>query len=188
MSTSTAPTPDVEFAIAAEPQPAAAPQPIDRAAATQHFFRHFGEMFVAMMAGMFGLAAVDGLILSAAGTSIPHVRNAAPEVVGIVMALNMTVGMTLWMRHRRHSWAMCAEMAAAMIVPAILAIVLYWCAVIHGHSIAAVQMAVMVPAMIAVMLLRRTAYSRSPSRNVRRRQSSTAPDPPPASFDRAHCQ
>jgi len=159
MSTSTTPTRDVEFSVAAEQQPAAALQPSDRAADTRHFFRHFGEMFVAMMVGMWGLGALDGGILSAAGTSVAHVRNVAPELVGIVMALNMAIGMTLWMRYRRHSWAMCAEMAAAMVIPAILAIVLFWCAVIHGHSIAAMEMALMVPAMIAVMLLRRTEYS-----------------------------
>ena len=42
------------------------------------------------------------------------------------MALNMTVGMTLWMRHRRHTWAMCAEMAGAMFAPAVAAVVLFW--------------------------------------------------------------
>jgi hypothetical protein len=129
------------------------------AAGTSHFLRHFGEMFIAMMVGMCGLAVLDGLILSAAGTSVTHVRNSAPEVVALVMALNMTVGMTLWMRYRKHSWAMCAEMAGAMFVPAALAIVLFWCAVIHSHSVTAVEMAAMVPAMIAVMLLRRIEYS-----------------------------
>ena len=129
------------------------------ATGTSHFLRHFGEMFVAMMVGMCGLGALDGLILSVAGTSVAHVRNSAPEVVGLVMALNMTVGMTLWMRYRKHSWAMCAEMAAAMFVPAVIAIVLFWCAVIHSHSVTGVEMAAMVPAMIAVMLLRRTEYS-----------------------------
>jgi hypothetical protein len=129
------------------------------AAGTSHFLRHFGEMFVAMMVGMCALGALDGLILSVAGTSVAHVRNSAPEVVALVMALNMTVGMTLWMRYRRHSWPMCAEMAGAMFVPAVIAIVLFWCAVIHIHSVTAVEMAAMVPAMIVVMLLRRTAYS-----------------------------
>jgi hypothetical protein len=50
------------------------------------------------------------------------------------MAFNMTAGMTLWMRRRRHSWAMCAEMAGAMFVPAIAAIVLYWSGLIDGRD------------------------------------------------------
>ncbi len=166
MASSTA-SHDVELAVAREAQPAAVSQPGDRTAGTRHFLRHFGEMFLAMMVGMCGLAAVDAVILSAAGTSVAHVRSSAPEVVGIVMALNMTVGMTLWMRYRRHSWAMCGEMAAAMFVPAILAIVLFWCAVIHSHSIAAVEMGAMVPAMVAVMLLRRTEYSRPVHKHAR---------------------
>jgi hypothetical protein len=128
-------------------------------AGARHFFRHFGEMFLAMLVGMWVLAAVDAAIFAAAGTSIPDVKDSAPEVWGLLMALNMIVGMTVWMRHRRHSWAMCAEMAGAMFAPAVLAIVLFWCAVIHGDSVGRVEMMAMLPAMIAVMLLRRTEYS-----------------------------
>lgn len=43
---------------------------------------------------------------------------------------------------------------------AVAAIVLFWCAVIHRASILAVEHAAMLPAMIAVMLLRRGEYSR----------------------------
>ena len=129
-------------------------------AGTRHFLRHFGEMALAMMVGMWVLAAVDAAILFAAGTTVSEVKGSAPEVVGLVLALNMTVGMTVWMRHRRHSWNMCFEMAGAMVVPALAAIVLFWCGVIHGTSITAVAMAAMWPAMIGVMLFRRTEYSR----------------------------
>jgi hypothetical protein len=112
-----------------------------------------------MMVGMMVLVGLDAATFAAAGTSIPDVKGAAPEVWGMPMALNMTVGMTVWMRYRGHSWAMCTEMAGAMFVPAAAAIVLFWCAVIHGEAIGGVTMAGMVPAMIAVMLLRRTEYS-----------------------------
>ena len=128
-------------------------------AGARHFFRHFGEMFLAMMVGMWALAALDAAIFAAAGTSIPAVKDSVPEIWGLLMALNMTVGMTLWMRHRRHTWAMCAEMAGAMFAPAIVAIVLFWCAVIDGTAIGPVTMAAMAPAMLAVMLLRRTEYA-----------------------------
>lgn len=128
-------------------------------AGARHFFRHFGEMFLAMLVGMWVGAVVDGAIFAVAGTSIPGVKDSAPDVWGLLMALNMIVGMTVWMRHRRHSWAMCAEMAGAMFAPAVVAIVLFWCAVIHGDSVPRVEMTAMLPAMIAVMLLRRTEYS-----------------------------
>jgi hypothetical protein len=143
------------LALAAEPQRSAAGHGGASVAGARHFLPHFGEMFLAMWA----LAALDAAVFAAAGTSIPDVKDSAPELWGLLMAVNMTVGMTLWMRHRRHSWAMCAEMAGAMFAPAILAIVLFWCAVIHGTSIGPVEMAAMLPAMIAVMLLRRTEYS-----------------------------
>jgi hypothetical protein len=150
---------DKLLTLTAEPQRGAAIHGAASVAGARHFFRHFGEMFLAMMVGMMALAALDAAIFAAAGTSIPDVKDAAPEVWGLLMALNMTIGMTVWMRHRRHSWAMCAEMAGAMFVPAVAAIVLFWCAVIHGGAIGGVGMAGMVPAMIAVMLLRRTEYS-----------------------------
>ena len=130
-----------------------------RAAGARHFFRHFGEMFLAMLVGMWVGAAINAVIFAVAETSIPDVKDSAPEAWGLLMALNMIVGMTVWMRHRRHSWAMCTEMAGAMLVPAVLAIVLFWCAVIHGDSVGRVEMAAMLPAMIAVMLWRRTEYS-----------------------------
>jgi hypothetical protein len=128
-------------------------------AGARHFFRHFGEMFLAMLVGMWVGAAMGAAIFAVVGTSIPDVKDSAPEVWGLLMALNMIVGMTGWMRHRRHSWAMCAEMAGAMLVSAVVAIALFWCAVIHGDSVGRVEMAAMLPAMIAVMLLRRTEYS-----------------------------
>ena len=151
--------PDELLTLTAAPQRGATGYRGANVAGARHFVRHFGEMFLAMMVGMMVLAGVDAAIFAAAGTSIPDVKDSAPEVWGLLMALNMIVGMTVWMRHRRHSWAMCAEMAGAMFVPAVVAIVLFWCAVIHGKAIGGVEMAAMLPAMVAVMLLRRTEYS-----------------------------
>jgi len=151
--------PDKLLTLTTGPRRGAAGHGDSSVAGARHFCRHFGEMFLAMMVGMMALAGVDAAIFAAAGTSIPDVKDSAPEVWGLLMALNMTVGMTVWMPHRRHSWAMCAEMAGAMFVPAAAAIVLFWCAVIHSSAIEGVEMAAMLPAMIAVMLLRRTEYS-----------------------------
>jgi hypothetical protein len=164
-SISSPPTPrgrleqDALLTLTAEPWRGAAGHNGASVAGTRHFFRHFGEMFLAMMVGMMALAGLDAAAFAAGGTSIPDVKDSAPEAWGLLMAVNMTVGMTVWMRHRRHSWAMCAEMAGAMFIPAVAAIVLFWCAVIHGTAIGGVTMAGMVPAMIAVMLLRLSEYS-----------------------------
>jgi len=152
--TATGPLEDMPRLPTAEPQGGEA-----GLAGARHFLRHFGEMFVAMMVGMMVLGGLDGAILSAAGTSVRDVRDSVPEAFALVMALNMTVGMTLWMRYRRHSRAMCAEMAGAMFLPAIAALVLFWCALIHTRAVGGVEMAAMVPAMLAVMLFRRSEYS-----------------------------
>ena len=145
--------------LAVRVQDRAAGQLTANHAGARHFSRHFVEMFLAMMVGMMALGGLDSGILSAFGTSVRHVRDSAPEVFALVMALNMTVGMTVWMRYRRHSWAMCGEMAGAMFLPAILALVLFWCSVIHTRAVGGVSMAAMVPAMLAVMLFRRAEYS-----------------------------
>ena len=126
----------------------------------RHFLRHLGEMLLAMVAGMMVLGALDRGILAAAGTSASHVRDTAPELVALVMAFNMSAGMTVWMRHRGHSWAPVAEMAGAMFVPALGAIVLFWVGIIQSGGILVLEHAAMIPAMIAVMLVRRTEYAR----------------------------
>jgi hypothetical protein len=146
-----------------------------RVAGTRDFLRHLIEMVLAMIAGMMVLGALESAILSVAGTSVSHVENSAPEAVALVMALNMTAGMTLWMRHRGHSRVMCAEMACAMVIPAIAAIVLFWCGVIHsGPSLLSVEHAAMIPAMIAIMLVRRREYSEPVVAASRRNSVGTA--------------
>ena len=126
---------------------------------TLHFLRHFGEMVLAMVAGMAILGMLGRAILAAAGSNAEELQDSAPEVVALVMAFNMTVGMTVWMRHRGHAWPRVAEMAGAMFVPSVAAIVLFWCAVIHSDAILALQHVAMLPAMLAVMLLHRSEYS-----------------------------
>jgi hypothetical protein len=158
MSTSTT-TREISLSGTEEPQPVVVPERGATTPGARHFFRHFGEMFIAMMIGMMALGMVDRAALSGVGTSVRHVRDSAPEVFALVMALNMTIGMTVWMRYRGHSWAMCAEMALAMFAPAILAIVFFRTGVVDGQGAGGVLMGAMVPAMLAVMLLRRAEYS-----------------------------
>jgi hypothetical protein len=126
----------------------------------RHFFRHLGEMLLAMVAGMMVLGALDRGLLAAAGTSASHVRDTAPEFVAVVMAFNMSAGMAVWMRHRGHAWVRIAEMAGAMLVPALAAIALLSGGVIQSGGILVVEHAAMIPAMIAVMLVHRGEYSR----------------------------
>ena len=118
--------------------------------ANLRFAGHYLEMVVAMLVGMFALGplwsfAVPGLLESVA-------------VEAMVMAIDMTVAMALWMLVRRHSPRMIAEMSVAMVAPFGLALVPYWLGAISGHTVMMAGHVLMFPAMLAAMLLRHRAY------------------------------
>ena len=118
---------------------------------TGHFVRHYLEMVVAMLLGM----AAMGLV-QAAGLDLGD--DTAVELVE--MAVWMTVPMVAWMRHRGHRWRVCNEMAAAMVVPTLGALVLHWTgAVDDGDALIMLEHTVMFPAMLVPMLLRRDEYT-----------------------------
>ncbi|MFC3502239.1 hypothetical protein ACFOOK_14875 [Micromonospora krabiensis] len=130
------------------PAPPSAPP----AGGVRHLLRHLAEMALAMVAGMLLLAPLWRIAGAPLGLTAVLAR---PDVAALVMATNMTVGMTVWMRHRRHSRAACAEMAAAMYVPFLLLLVPYragWLAadtlMLGGHLL-------MVPAMVLVAVRHR---------------------------------
>ena len=71
----------------------------------RHFVRHFLEMVVAMIVGMAVLGAMFRLVLlPLLGFSYAEVAELT-ELRALVMATNMVIGMSLWMRHRGHGWA-----------------------------------------------------------------------------------
>jgi hypothetical protein len=76
-----------------------------------------------------------------------------------VMAVNMTVPMVWWMHYRGHPVQRSMEMAASMLVPTAVVIVLYWLAAIPSSDVMMVQHVVMIPAMVGVMLWRYEHYS-----------------------------
>ncbi|MFD0788417.1 hypothetical protein ACFQZ8_31270, partial [Micromonospora azadirachtae] len=100
-----------------------------RAGGFAHLLRHLGEMVLAMIAGMLLLDPVWSLVVDPLGLTTALDR---PDVAALVMATNMTIGMTVWMRHRRHSAAACAEMAAAMYVPFLVLLAPYWAGLLGG--------------------------------------------------------
>jgi hypothetical protein len=124
---------------------------------TLHFIRHYVEMLVAMFLGML----VVGAALGAFGADTGDWRREAPELLLLGMALSMTVPMVAWMRHRGHGWTPAWEMAAAMFVPSIAAIVLRWGGAVEDTGTQlAIQHVAMFPAMLGVMLLRLEEYTR----------------------------
>jgi hypothetical protein len=125
-------------------------------ASWHNFIRHFLEMLVAMMAGMAILGGLLSLSFALAGHANP-VHYAGLRA--LVMTVNMTIGMSLWMRHRHHAWTSIGEMAGAMFLPFILLIGPYGAGLLSGGVLLATMHILMLPCMLAVMLYRREEYA-----------------------------
>lgn len=119
------------------------------------FVRHFMEMVVAMFAGM----VVLGLAVKPLTGQFELFQRMDLSV--LVMATNMTIGMSLWMRYRGHGWAGIAEMGAAMYLPFMVLLVPYWAGLLPGGMLMIGGHVLMLPAMAGVMWLRRDEYTRS---------------------------
>ena len=124
------------------------------------FARHFGEMVLAMLLGMVVLGGLAELLFAAFGSGLSGQSGGAQVML---MGLNMTVPMVIWMSYRGHGRARNAEMAMSMIVPSVAAAVLAWAGVLESAAALGVQHAVMIPAMLAVMLWRYDEYSHAHS-------------------------
>ena len=121
----------------------------------KRFLLHFGEMLLAMLAGMLVLGGVAEFAFFAAGASL---SDASGAVRVTVMGFNMTAGMVAWMAYRRHEPARTAEMATAMVAPTLLAAALAASGALEAEGALALQHALMIPAMLAAMLWRCEHY------------------------------
>jgi hypothetical protein len=117
------------------------------------FTWHYVEMILAMFAGMILL----GLLLSAAGLGFSHEQDL--ELAYLLMALDMSVGMAVWMRYRGHGWASTLEMCGAMFAPALPLFPLLWLDVVDGASLMLLAHVAMFPLMLVAMLWRRDEYA-----------------------------
>jgi hypothetical protein len=116
-----------------------------------HFLRHYVEMVLAMLAGMFALGGLEGLAWPA--------LTARADVAAMVMATNMSLGMAAWMGVRGHSWRSIAEMSAAMYLPFVALLVPYWAGLAGEELLMTWGHVLMLPAMALVMLLRPAEYA-----------------------------
>jgi len=98
------------------------------------------------------------LVGMALGAFLGFYDVARTELLALSMALSMSAPMVGWMRLRRHSWRASNEMAAAMIVPAIALCPLLWWGLISDDTLIGLQHVLMLPAMLAVMVYRRTDF------------------------------
>ena len=124
--------------------------PVRRTRAHLRFAGHCAEMVIAMLAGMVALGPLWTLAASALLDR--------GDVQALVMATNMTIGMAVWMRIRRHSWPRIAEMSAAMYLPFLVLLVPHWFGVISAGTVMTAGHLLMLPAMLAAMLWRRSDY------------------------------
>ena len=114
----------------------------------RRFWIHYGEMIVAMFAGMFALGALESLV----GLDVDFM--AQPILGYTVMALNMSIGMAAIMRYRKHTWPATLEMCAVMFVPIVPLYPLYESGVIGADGVMLISHLAMFPLMLAVMFRR----------------------------------
>lgn len=119
-------------------------------AANRRLARHYIEMVLVMVAGMVVLGMPVGMVIHTDGTG--------PML--IQMAATMTVPMVAWMRIRGHRWQPCIEMGASMVLPTLGTLALLGSGLVEGAGpLMIIMHAVMLPAMLVAMLLRRYEYS-----------------------------
>ena len=147
----------------------------DRGPQLKRFAWHVIEMTVAMMLGMCVLGMTFRAIhLAVFGTGFDAAWHEHTELAVFAMTFNMTLPMVALMRYRGHGWDRCAEMAAAMFVLAVALLVPFWLGALSADAVLPVKMALMLPAMIAVMALRFEEYAgprRSASTSAERASS-----------------
>ena len=126
---------------------------------TQHlspFWRHFLQMLGAMAVGMIVTGAI---FLSVVGLKTwDEVTTEYPTQALVAMAVGMTVPMVAWMLYRGMGRRNSAEMAAAMVLPALPFLCLVWFDVTRSAACGA-YCATAVLAMLALMFYRRSEYS-----------------------------
>jgi hypothetical protein len=127
-----------------------------RKARIAHFGLHFVEMLAAMAVGMAAGMPIYRAIAGVSSTDQAYRLYPVPTVSA--MALTMAVPMAGWMLLRGHGWQNSAEMAAAMLVPAIPFIILAGLGVISGTACRA-YMPLSIVAMIGLMVYRWDVYS-----------------------------
>jgi hypothetical protein len=123
-------------------------QPLDRLR-TREFWFHYGEMIAAMVVGMMVFYPLLTWVLDRLGRG--DLLDAAIPTA-LVMATSMTLGMSIWMAIRRHSWHFILEMGAAMYLSFVVLFPTYWAGLLSGDGLLIAGHIVMLPAMAAVIL------------------------------------
>jgi hypothetical protein len=121
---------------------------------------HFGEMCLVMCVGaislsllFFGGAALLGY------TDLPE---RAPVLTVLIIAINLSLPMAVWMRFRGMAWRPTLEMSGSTMVAGLLLILGYSLGIVAKGSLMGLQTGLLAcPLMLAVMLARFPLYSTS---------------------------
>ena len=119
------------------------------------FIRHYLEMIVAMLVGMFALYPLWMLTVSGADDG-RWVR--AIEVDMLAMATAMSVSMALWMRVRGHATRLIVEMSAAMYAGFVVLFPFLWAGSLGEMGVMMGGHLLMPLFMLVAMLARREQY------------------------------
>jgi hypothetical protein len=117
--------------------------------------RHYLEMVVAMFAGM----AVFGGLFAGAVALLGLDVELSPTVAAVKMAVDMALGMVVWMRYRGHAWSGTLEMAGVMLAAPVALLPLVWAGVLDGDGLMMIEHVVMFPLMYLVMVRRPHDYA-----------------------------
>jgi hypothetical protein len=131
-------------------------------ASRSSFWRHFLEMVAVMVVSMvvFG-AAVSGVFALLGHGNLLHYT----ALRGLLMTIYMVLGMSLWMRHRRHGWPSVLEMSAAMMVPYVLLVGPFAAGFLSKGTFLSAMHVLMLPCMYLAMVRRREEYEQDHSRH-----------------------
>ena len=137
------------------------------AKAAGRFGLHFLEMCAVMCLGggllivlFFGAAALLGF---------SDLRQDAPALSALVIAVLLAGAMVTWMRFRRMEWRPTLEMAGSSIAAGALLIAGYWLGIVSESALVPSVCVLACVAMIAVMLFRIPLYSSSHSHHAHAR-------------------
>ena len=123
------------------------------------FGLHLLEMCMVMCAGA---AALSLLFFGAAALlGYTDLLQSAPELVVLVIALNLSAPMLAWMRYRGMDWQPTLEMAGSTMVMGLALIAAYRMDLVARDSLLEIQTSLACPVMLAVMLVRFRLYSGS---------------------------
>lgn len=129
-------------------------QPVGR------FVMHYAEMCMVMCVGAISLSV---LIFGGAGLlGYPNLPQRAPELTVLIIAVNLSLPMAVWMRFRGMAWRPTLEMSGSTMLAGLLLIAAYWLGIVAQGSLLGLQTGILAcPLMLAVMLVRFPLYSSS---------------------------